>query len=72
MTVTEQMRLEWAMKYLKQEAQREEAALKELDSLSMVEIIILRNKKFMYLAEVRQLIRNTEDKLKRLAEGKTA
>lgn len=72
MTVTEQMRLEWALKYLRQEAQREEAALKELDSLSMNEIIILRNKKYMYLAEVKQLIRNTEDKLERLAEGKTA
>lgn len=72
MTVTEKMRLEWALKYLKQEAQREEIALKELDSLSMNEIIILRNKKYMYLAEVKQLIRNTEDKLERLAEGKTA
>ena len=63
MTITENMRLKWALKYLEEEEAREEAALKTLDSVSMTEIIILRNKKYMYLAEVKQMIRNTKEKI---------
>lgn len=72
MTVTEKMRLEWALKYLKEEEERETAALKILDGVSMTEIIILRNKKFMYLAEVRQMIRTVKDKIERIEGGKAS
>lgn len=69
MTITENMRLKWALKYLEEEEAREEAALKTLDSVSMTEIIILRNKKYMYLAEVKQMIRNTKEKISKNSGG---
>jgi len=68
-TITENMRLKWALKYLEEEEAREEAALKTLDSVSMTEIIILRNKKYMYLAEVKQMIRNTKEKINKNSGG---
>jgi len=68
-TITENMRLKWALKYLEEEEAREEAALKTLDSVSMTEIIILRNKKYMYLAEVKQMIRNTKEKISKNSGG---
>lgn len=69
MTITENMRLKWALKYLEAEEAREEAALKTLDSVSMTEIIILRNKKYMYLAEVKQMIRNIKEKIEKNSGG---
>ncbi|MBR3244645.1 MAG: hypothetical protein IKF90_18475 [Parasporobacterium sp.] len=69
MTITENMRLKWALKYLEEEEAREEAALKTLDSVSMTEIIILRNKKYMYLAEVKQMIRNIKEKIEKNSGG---
>lgn len=72
MTVTEKMRLEWSLKYLKEEEEREAAALKILDGVSMTEIIILRNKKFMYLADIRQMIRTVKDKIERIEGGKAS
>ena len=60
MRIDRKMRAERALEYLRQEQQKEVEALKALENIHIREIIIIRNKKFMYLAEVEQMIRNLE------------
>lgn len=58
MTVTRNMRLQRAMKYLEAEKTAEEKSLKALEGVHITEVIVIRNKKAMYIAELEQMIRN--------------
>ncbi|MBQ9212083.1 MAG: hypothetical protein IJ153_11485 [Clostridia bacterium] len=71
MCITNRMRLERAMEHLEAERAREEHAIQQLDGIKIQEIIILRNKKAMYMAEVDQLIRNTKEKIEQEKEKET-
>lgn len=72
MSVTREMRLERALEYLKDEKQSQEKEMEKLEGIRLREIIIIRNKKAMYMAELDQAIRNLEDDISSAAEGKTA
>ncbi|MBQ9252614.1 MAG: hypothetical protein IJ188_08260 [Clostridia bacterium] len=71
MCITNRMRLERALEHLEAERAREEKAIQQLGGIKIQEIIILRNKKAMYMAEVDQLIRNTKEKIKQEKEKET-
>jgi len=58
MTVTRNMRLQRAMKYLEAEKTAEEKSLKAMEGVHITEVIVIRNKKAMYIAELDQMIRN--------------
>ena len=58
MKVTRNMRLQRAMKYLEAERAAEEKSLKALADVHITEVIVIRNKKAMYIAELEQMIRN--------------
>lgn len=68
MRITEKMRLERALEHLENEKRRETKAMEALEGISITEIIILRNKKAMYMAEVDQMIRITKEKIKEAEE----
>ena len=71
MRITNRMRLERALEYLEEERAREERFIQQLGGIKIQEIIILRNKKAMYMAEVDQLIRNTKEKIEQEKEKET-
>lgn len=63
MKVTRNMRLQRAMKYLEAEKTEEEKSLKALEDVHITEVIAVRNKKAMYIAELDQMIRNIRAEL---------
>lgn len=71
MRITKRMRLERALEYLEMERANEEEAIQRLGGIKIQEVIILRNKKAMYMAEVDQLIRNTKEKIEQEKEKET-
>jgi len=58
MKVTQKMRLERALEHIEAEMEREQQGLAELEDIKIREVIIARNKKTMYIAEIEQMIRN--------------
>ena len=67
---TRRMRLERALQRPKEEKKFEAERLEALDKINgLPEIIILRNKKYMHMAEIDQMIRNTMDELARIQDG---
>lgn len=71
MKQTKKMRLERAIQRLKEEKQIEAERLKVLDEIKgLPEIIILRNKKYMHVAEIDQMIRNALDELAWIQDGR--
>lgn len=71
MIETKQMRLERVLKRLEAEKENEEQRLQTLESIrGLPEIIILRNKKHMHLAEINQMIRNAKAELERIQENR--
>ena len=71
MKITREMRLNRAIEYLRKEREQEMAAADELEGIQIREIIIMRNKKRMYIADLDQMIRNAEAEISemRLAES---
>lgn len=78
MTVTRNMRMKRALKYLEAERAEEKKSLQALEGVHITEVIIIRNKKAMYIAELDQMIRNIkadleetmlEDELRAEARG---
>lgn len=71
--ITREMRLTRALKYLEEEKKAEEQALRALENVHLQEVIILRNRKQMYIAQIDQMIRNIQDELPeaRLADRKS-
>lgn len=63
MEVTREMRLQRALGYLEAEEAEEEKSLKTLEGKHITEVIIIRNKKAMYIAELQQMIRNLRAEL---------
>ena len=58
MIITESMRQERLITRLEAEKKAEEERIRELDGINgMPEIVILRNKKVMHVAEIEQMIR---------------
>lgn len=71
MKQTKKMRLERVIQRLKEEKQIEAERLKVLDEIKgLPEIVILRNKKYMHVAEIDQMIRNALDELARIQDGR--
>lgn len=71
MRSTRKMRLERALQRLKEEKRFEAERLEALEKINgLPEIIILRNKKYMHVAEIDQMIRNTMDELARIQDGR--
>ena len=64
MYVTENDRKRRALVYMLAELEVEKQLLATLENIQIREIIIMRNKKVMYIAELEQLIRNTEDEIR--------
>lgn len=58
MKVTQKMRLERALEHIEAEMEREQQGLAELEDIKIREVIIARNKKTMYMADIEQMIRN--------------
>lgn len=69
MRVTQEMKLKRALKYLAEEQRREKETLESLEGIHITEVIIARNKKQMYLAEINQIIRKIETELKEMELG---
>lgn len=78
MTVTMAMKKQRALNYLEAEMAAEKRSLEAMEGVRMVEVIIMRNKKAMYIAELEQMIRNIrayleetmlEDELRAEARG---
>ena len=63
------MKLKRALKYLVEEQRREKETLESLEGIHITEVIIARNKKQMYLAEINQIIRKIETELKEMEMG---
>lgn len=63
MMITEKMKLERALKHLEAEEQAEEAALEKLEGISLTDVIIVRNKKMIYIAELKQRIRIIRERI---------
>ena len=64
MYVTENDRKRRALVYMRAELEAEKALLESMEGYQIREIIIMRNKKVMYIAELEQLIRNMEDEIR--------
>jgi len=69
MRITEKDRLIRALSYLEAERKREEDGMKKLEGVQITQVIIARNQKAMYMAQIDQDIRNTKAEIE-LAEGK--
>ena len=63
MTVTRNMRMKRALKYLEAERAEEKKSLQAMEGVQITEVIIIRNKKAMYIAELEQMIRNIKEDL---------
>lgn len=63
MKVTREMRLQRALEYLEAEKREEEKSMRALEGKTITEVIILRNKKALYLAEVEQMIRKAREEM---------
>ena len=63
MTVTEKDRKRRALRYLREIRADEAAMLRRMEGIKLTEVIIARNKITMTLAEIDQMIRNTESYL---------
>lgn len=69
MSITEKDRLIRALKYIEEEKRREEEGMNKLEGIRIQQVIIVRNMKAMYMAQVDQMIRNMKAEIE-LAEGK--
>lgn len=67
MTITEDMKTERALEYLEAELEQEKKALNELDdkNVKIREVIVMRNKKVMYIADIEQMVRNAKYKIEK-------
>ena len=73
MKINRKDRLKRALVHAIEEKERETEGMKALEGLrSPVEMIILRNKKALYIAEVDQIIRNIQDDIRMIEEGERA
>lgn len=63
MWIDDRMRLERALGYLEKEKAAEAEAMAALEGIRIREIIIVRNKKRMYMAELDQQIRTIKARL---------
>ena len=66
MSVTKIMILERGLKHLEEEKTAEEESIARLEGNKIQSVIIMRNKKRMYIAEIDQLIRNIKEQIKEL------
>lgn len=68
MRITDRDRLVRALKYIEEEKEREEKGMDQLEGIQIKQVIIARNMKAMYMAQLNQLIRSTKDEIERCAE----
>ena len=66
MSVTKIMILERGLKHLEEEKTAEEESIARLEGNKIQSVIIMRNKKRMYIAEIDQMIRNIKDQIKEM------
>ena len=66
MSVTKIMILERGLKYLEEEKTAEEESIARLEGNKLQSVIVMRNKKRMYIAEIDQMIRNIKEQIKEL------
>lgn len=66
MSVTKIMILERGLKYLEEEKTAEEEAIDRLEGNKLQSVIVMRNKKRMYIAEIDQMIRNIKEQIKEM------
>lgn len=66
MSVTKIMILERGLKHLEEEKTAEEESIARLEGNKLQSVIIMRNKKRMYIAEIDQMIRNIKEQIKEL------
>lgn len=64
MSVTKIMILERGLKHLEEEKTAEEESIARLEGNKLQSVIIMRNKKRMYIAEIDQMIRNIKEQIK--------
>lgn len=64
MRVTYIMRKKQALKYMRADLEAEKQLLQALEGIHIHEVIVLRNKKVMYIADLEQQIRNAEDEIR--------
>lgn len=69
MKITQEMILRRALQKLEEERNEEMKSMEKWTDIHMKEIIIMRNKKTMYIAELDQMIRNVREKLERAEAG---
>ena len=68
MSITEKDRLIRALKYIEEEKRREEEGMNKLEGIRIQQVIIVRNMKAMYIAQVDQMIRNMKAEIALNAE----
>lgn len=68
MSITEKDRLVRALKYIEEEKRREEEGMNKLEGIRIQQVIIVRNMKAMYMAQVDQMIRNMKAEIALNAE----
>lgn len=68
MSITEKDRLIRALKYIEEEKRREEEGMNKLEGIRIQQVIIVRNMKAMYMAQVDQMIRNMKAEIALNAE----
>ena len=66
MSVTKIMILERGLKHLEEEKTAEEESIARLEGNKLQSVIIMRNKKRMYIAEIDQMIRNIKEQIKEM------
>ena len=66
MSVTKIMILERGLKHLEEEKTSEEESIARMEGNKLQSVIIMRNKKRMYIAEIDQMIRNIKEQIKEL------
>ena len=66
MSVTKIMILERGLKHLEEEKTAEEESIARLEGNKLQSVIVMRNKKRMYIAEIDQMIRNIKEQIKEL------
>lgn len=67
--VTEEMRIRRKLERMETEFKRECEGMKDLEGIRETDIIKIRNRKILYMAEVESLIRNLKDRMEEITAG---
>lgn len=69
MRISERDRLKRQLMHLQEELERERFGLSCMEDIRLTNVIIIRNKKVMYIAEVEQMIRKIKDEIEYMEAG---